>query len=219
MADWDKIYQSFNKGGKDWQKINDGIMPQCFINGISPLFIEFISKTNFKNKHVFDIGCGNGKYLVFLSALGWQTDGIDHSKTSVDMTKQALGDKAGDIKQADMLKIELPTDKYDLIISISTINHCFKADLSKLINKIYAALLKNGKTFITIPDKNCLQTWKTFQKHKKLDDNTATPLIGPEKGIPHSFYTTDEIKQMFAQFKHLDMKQDESGQWLVMATK
>ena len=219
MPNWDKIYQAFNKGGEDWKNITDGVMPQCFINDIHPDFVNLISEGNFKTKYAFDIGCGNGKYLSFLSALNWQTDGVDHSQTSVDMTRENLGTRAGNIHQADMFDMHISSGKYDLIISISSINHGFKKDLSKLINEIHAALLENGKTFITIPDKSCLETWKTFQKHKKLDDNTAEPLIGPEKGIPHSFYSKKEIKTMFAKFKKLQMKQDKTGQWLVIATK
>jgi 2-polyprenyl-3-methyl-5-hydroxy-6-metoxy-1,4-benzoquinol methylase len=219
MPDWDKIYKAVNKGGQPWQDINDGVIPYCFLEGVNPLFIKFIAKNKFKHKHVFDIGCGEGRYLIYLSALGWQTDGVDSSQTSVDMTKKVLGDKAGDIQQANMFTMEIATDKYDLIMSISTINHGFKKDLSKLIDEIYTALLKNGKTFITVPDKKCINTWRTFKKHKKIDENTVEPLIGPEKGIPHSFYTKEEIEKMFTKFKKLKMKEDKTGQWLVMATK
>ncbi|MBT6691558.1 class I SAM-dependent methyltransferase [Candidatus Parcubacteria bacterium] len=219
MPNWDKIYKAVNKGGQKWKDINDGVMPYCFTEDINPLFVNFIAKTKFKNKSVFDIGCGEGRYLIYLSALGWQTDGVDSSQTSVETTKQALGDKAGSIKKADMFNMNISPNKYDLIISISTINHGFKKDLSKLINQVHEALLLEGKTFITIPDKKCINTWRTFKKHRMLDDNTAEPLIGPEKGIPHGFYTKQEIEEMFAKFKNIKMTADKTGQWLVVATK
>lgn len=219
MANWDKIYKAFNKKGKDWENISNGVMPRCFVEDISPIFLEFIEKTKFKNKYVFDIGCGKGNYLLFLSSLGWQTDGIDFSETSVKMTRDLLGDNTDDIRQADMFDMEITPNKYDLVISIRTINHGFKKDLSKLINQIYESLLDGGYAFITIPDKKCLQTWQTFQKHKKLDENTVIPLIGPEIDIPHSFYDKYEIEEMFGKFSKLDMKKDESGQWMVIARK
>lgn len=219
MPDWDKIYKAFNKKGKDWQNISEGVMPQCFINGINPIFIDFVNNTKFKNKSVFDIGCGNGKYLIYLSALGFATDGIDFSETSIQMTKQELGDRAGTIKQADMFNMEITPNKYDLIISISTINHGYKKDLQKLINQIHTALTDGGYAFITIPDKECLHTWQTFKKHKKLDDNTVVPLIGPEKDIPHSFYDKEEIEEMFAKFSNLKMEKDVSGQFVISTKK
>lgn len=219
MPDWDKIYKAFNKKGEDWKNISEGVIPQCFINGINPIFLDFISNTNFKNKYVFDIGCGNGKYLIYLSELGWQTDGMDASQTSVQMTKEALGKKAGKITQDNMFEMDIDKNKYDLIISISTINHGYKKDLNKLINNIYNVLQNDGYAFITIPDKKCINTWKTFQKHKKLDDNTVVPLIGPEKDIPHSFYDQTEIEEMFKNFSSLEMKEDINGQWIIIAKK
>jgi len=219
MANWEKIYKAFNRKGKSWQKMNDGIIPYCFTEGINPLFVEFITKTTFKKKYAFDIGCGKGQYLSYLAASGFQVDGIDFSETSVAMTKELLGEKAGSIKQADMFNMDIATNKYDLIISIRTINHGFKKDLQKLINEIQEALLAGGKTFITIPDKSCLQTWRTFKEHKMLDENTAVPLIGPEKDIPHSFYNKKELEEMFSKFGKLEMQQDDTGQWIIIATK
>ena len=219
MANWDKIYKAFNKKDESWQDMNAGVVPCCFIEGISPLFVEFVSKTNFKDSYVFDIGCGKGQYLNYLASLGFKVDGIDFSETSVAMTKEVLGLKVGNIKQADMFNMKIIPNKYDLIISIRTINHGFKKDLQKLVNEIYTALMDGGKTFITIPDKKCLKTWRTFKEHKMLDKNTAIPLIGPEKDIPHSFYDKVELEKMFAKFSKLEMKKDESGQWIVISTK
>lgn len=219
MPDWDKIYKEYFKGGKSWQNINDGVMPQCFINGISPLFRKLLQNHKFKNKYAFDIGCGYGKYLIYLASRGFKTDGIDFSSTSVSMTKKALGDKSAIIKKADMFNMKIAIDKYDLILSISTINHGFKKDVNKLIKQIHKALLPKGIAFITIPDKKCLGTWQTFKKYKTLDQNTVIPLIGPEKGIVHSFYTKKEIKEMFSDFFKLKMEVDISKQWVITAIK
>jgi 2-polyprenyl-3-methyl-5-hydroxy-6-metoxy-1,4-benzoquinol methylase len=219
MADWDKIYKGYNKGGKEWQAINDGMVPFCFLEGINPLFIDFIEKAKFKSKRVLDIGCGNGKYLVFLSELGFYVDGIDSSETSVEMTKKALRGKAGEIRQADMFDMEIKNGKYDLIISISTINHGYKKDFQKLIAKIHTALITDGKFFANIPDKKCLGTWRTFKKYKTINENTVLPLLGPEKDIPHSFYTKKEIEEVLDKFTDLKMKKDKHGQWIVIAGK
>jgi 2-polyprenyl-3-methyl-5-hydroxy-6-metoxy-1,4-benzoquinol methylase len=219
MPDWDTIYKTYNKGGKEWDKMKEGVLPYCFINGISPHFVDFVKKTKFSQEYALDIGCGNGKYLHYLAKLGFKTDGIDASTTSIEMTKKILSDKNSCIKKVNMFDMQIDKDKYDLIISISTINHGSKKDLSKLIEQIHKNLCTKGYTFITIPDKKCLETWDTFQKHEVLDENTIAPLIGPEKGIPHSFYTKTEIEGMFKNFSKLDMQTDVSGQWIIIATK
>lgn len=219
MPNWDKIYKEYFTGGKSWKDINDGVIPYCFINGISPFFKKLIRQKKFKHKYAFDIGCGYGKYLIFLASKGFKTDGIDASAISVKMTKQALGDKTATIKKADMFNLKIMPNKYDLILSVSTINHGHKDEVSSLIDKIHQALIPGGSSFITIPDKKCLKTWRTFKKYKKLDNNTVLPLIGPEKGVAHSFYTKTEIKKMFNKFSGITMTNDVSGQWIIIANK
>ncbi|MBU1203131.1 class I SAM-dependent methyltransferase [Patescibacteria group bacterium] len=219
MPDWDKIYKEYFSNGKNWRDINDGVIPQCFINGINPTFKKLLKNTKFRKKYAFDIGCGYGKYLVYLASKDFNTDGIDASSTSVKMTKKILGDKSATIKKADMFNMKIIKNKYDLILSVSTINHGYKKDVDKLIKEIYQSLLPRGKTFITIPDKKCIKNWQTFKKHKIIDQNTVTPLIGPEKGIIHSFYTKKEILEMFKNFSKIKMETDVSGQWVITATK
>lgn len=219
MTTWEKIYKAHDKGGKSWQSVSDGYTPFCFIEDVSLLFKKFIEKTKFSQKHVLDIGCGKGRYLIYLSSLGFQTDGVDSSPMAVKMTKKVLGKKAGRIWKTDMFKMDIEKDKYDLIISISTVQHGIKKDLQKLIKKIHQVLLPGGHTFITIPDQGALSTWQTCQKYQRLNKNTVVPTIGPEIGIPHSFYSQAEIKKIFAQFADLKMEKSKFGQWSVMATK
>ena len=219
MPTWEKIYKAKNKGGKDWQKLRDGVTPFCFIEEVSPEFSKFIKQTKLTKKHVLDIGCGQGRYLVYLSSLGFQTDGVDSSQTAVKMTKKALGKKTGRIWRADMFKMKIPQNKYDLIISISTVQHGPKKDLQKLINNIHQSLLPDGQAFISIPDQGALKIWRTCKKYKRLNKNTVVPLVGPEIGTPHSFYSKAEIRKIFSQFAKLKMTKNKHGQWSVIGTK
>lgn len=83
MTTWDTIYKDYQKGGEAWATLSEKI---------HPLFKQFLNESNFEHKHVLDIGCGAGKYLKFLQAGGFRTDGIDSSETAVEMTQKALGD-------------------------------------------------------------------------------------------------------------------------------
>ena len=56
MTVWDKIYQDYKNGGEAYATLQQGLIPE---------FLEFIKAHDFKIKKVLDIGCGNGKYLVF----------------------------------------------------------------------------------------------------------------------------------------------------------
>ncbi len=209
MTIWDKIYKDYQEGGEAWASLS---------GRIHPFFKEFLNKSNFKIKHVLDIGCGSGNYLKILQSAGFKTDGIDSSETSVEMTKELLG-KDSNISCTSMFEFEIPKNKYDLIISVATIHHGRKKQVQELINRIYKALLGDGKIFITVPDLESVKKWETFENNRKIAEGTFVPMSGPEKGLAHSFYKKEEVEELFSKFKDLKLKLDDRGVWVVQGLK
>ncbi|MFQ6124476.1 MAG: class I SAM-dependent methyltransferase [Candidatus Heimdallarchaeota archaeon] len=209
MTIWDEIYKEYKRVGKAWASLGEEI---------HPLFKEFLKNSDFKLKSVFDIGCGDGRYLKLLELSGFKIAGIDSSKTAIDMAKVILDNKLA-VRVADMYLCKIPKEKYDLIISITALHHGKKSEIKNLIDTIYSALVPNGKIFITIPDLSCVKIWNTFKTRKEIERGTFIPLIGPETGLPHSFYTKKEIQELFTKFKDLKLLKDESGRWIVQASK
>lgn len=208
MTIWDNIYKRFSVGGEAWATLSEEIIPQ---------FITFVDETVFEYKSAFDIGCGTGKYMSYLQQKGFVVSGIDSSETAINLTKGGFGDI--DAKCADMFDYQIPDQKYDFIISISTIHHGLKVEVSTLVDKIYYALLPEGKIFITLPDFESNNKLNAFNDQEKLAPETYAPLIGPEKGLAHSFYSESEIKEIFKKFKNVKLDLDEIGRWIITATK
>lgn len=212
MTIWDKIYQNYKKGGEEYATLRKGLMPE---------FLEFIEANDFKVKKVLDIGCGNGKYLVFLKNLGFKTDGVDSSPTAVEMTKESLNDDSN-IRCVDMYKYDPPPPppRYDLVISIAAIHHGLKKQIRTLIKRLYVSLLPDGRFFITLPDNEGSAHWTIMVDHEEIEPGTRVPLSGQEKGLPHSSFTRVEIKEMFSDFKNLKMQLlAERGRWIVTGEK
>ncbi len=210
MTIWDKIYQNYKKGGEAYATLDDGLIPK---------FLEFIKTNDFKVKKVLDIGCGNGKYLVFLKNLGFKTTGIDSSPTAVEMTKSSLSDNS-DIQCLNMYEYTPPVAQYDLIISIAAIHHGLKKQVRDLIKRIYASLLLGGRFFITLPDNGGSAHWTMMVNHEEIEPGTRVPASGPEKGLPHSSFTVEEIKEMFSEFKNVNTQLlSDRGRWIVTGEK
>ena len=180
--------------------------------------LELIKENINISGKILDIGCGTGKYLKILQAGGFKTDGIDSGETAVEITKKTLGDDSI-ILCANMFEFDIPKNKYDLVISISTIHHGTKEQVQNLINRIYEAIVENGKIFITVPDFESSKKWNTFKDHEEIAEGTFAPLSGPEKGLPHSFYTKEEAQKLFSKFKDLQLDLDSHGRWVAQAYK
>ncbi len=210
MTIWDKIYRDYRNGGEEYATLKKGLIPE---------FLEFIQTHNIKIKSSLDIGCGNGKYSLFLKTLGFKIDGLDSSPTAVEMTKESLGDDS-DIRCVDMYKYDLPKEKYGLIISIATIHHGYKKQVRELIKKIHDSLSVGGSFFITLPDNEGSAHWTMMIKHEEIEPGTRVPFSGPEKGLPHSSFTQTEIKEMFVNFKNIQMQLlTDRGRWIVTGEK
>ncbi|HBR80971.1 MAG: hypothetical protein UX09_C0009G0002 [Candidatus Uhrbacteria bacterium GW2011_GWE2_45_35] len=211
MTIWDKAYKNYQKDGQAWVSL---------LAEMHPLFKKFLSKSKFKTKQALDIGCGVGRHLSFLASKGFKVDGIDSSSTAVKMTKDLLGKKAGRIKVADMFKFRIAKDRYDLIISFSTIHHGFKKDIQNLVDKIHTALVDSGKIFITVPDLQAIKKKNVYvRENKPLKNGSYIPTTGTDKGLVHSYYTKAEVQKLFSKFKKLQLDLDDHGKWVVRASK
>jgi SAM-dependent methyltransferase len=210
MTVWENIYQDYKNGGEEYATLKKGLIPE---------FLEFINNNSFKTKKVLDIGCGNGKYLVFLKTLGFEVHGIDSSPTAVEMSRETLGDNLS-VQCTDMYEYDLSPIQYDLIISVAAIHHGLKKQVNYLIKQIYPALLPGGRFFITLPDNEGSSHWTMMTDHKEIEPGTRIPLSGPEKGLPHSSFTREEIKEMFAGFKEMRMDLlTDRGRWIITGKK
>jgi SAM-dependent methyltransferase len=202
---WDTIYAHHKRTGKKWASLGDPIHDS---------FFSFIKHTKFAAKSALDLGCGNGKHLKFLQDVGFRVAGVDSSPTAIRLARKMLGKKA-DLRTADIYTRPIPQKKYDLILSVATIQHAKKETIKKIINRIYNSLPINGRVFITFPRTNSLRRWATFKESKRIAPGTYVPLLGPEKGLVHSFFEKDELKKLFSRFKRTRIIGDDMGRWIV----
>lgn len=107
-------------------------------------FGRFLSEN--KDAKIFDAGCGNGEFLLWLCSLGFKNaSGLDISEEQVNEAK-ALGTK--DIQCGDILKF-LPAhkDAFDMIFARDVLEHFPKEKVLDFMESVYAAL-KTGGVFI-----------------------------------------------------------------------
>jgi tellurite methyltransferase len=105
---------------------------------LSAPFLRKILSFQKKGK-ALDVAMGKGRNSLFLAQNGFQVDGIELSRESIDESKALFAKKQLEVNiiEADLEKYVLPVDSYDLVI-------CFFYLQRDLFPQIRSAVKKGG---------------------------------------------------------------------------
>lgn len=174
-------------------------------------------------KRILDLGCGTGRHLVYFSQAGFEISGIDSSETALDLARKWLKEEGFDA-DVHLGRMEDPLpysdDFFDAIISIQVIHHNMIDDIVATIREIERVLTIGGYIFVTVAKlgpkpKKSEDGWNFHQ----VEDGTFIPQSGPESGIPHHYFTEEELHKVFINFQILEMYVDDTNHRCVLATK
>jgi len=155
---------------------------------------------------VLDLGSGTGRHVVYLAKSGFSVFGLDNSSEAMAATRQWLAEEGleADLRLQSMTE-RFPYDDgfFDAGVSVQVIHHADLATVRGIVGEITRVLKKGGAIFVTVP--KLRNQGKTFEQ---LEPNTFVPLDGPEKGLPHHYFTPGELQEMFGDFDIVDIHLD-----------
>ncbi|MDO8524117.1 MAG: class I SAM-dependent methyltransferase [bacterium] len=142
----------------------------------------------FKIKNILEVFCGDGRNLVALRELGYDTTGIE----------ELIFEKA----------LPFENESFDAVYSWQCINHNLKNKIENVFKEIYRVLKVNGIFSIKISDfeqLNFKQIGESLyeeqdlefgkMQYKMIAPQTFIKLSGDEKDIPHYAFYQDELKE------------------------
>jgi SAM-dependent methyltransferase len=172
---------------------------------------------------ILDLGCGTGRHLVFLSHSGFDVYGFDASPTAINLASEWLeSENLGATVRLHRMEEPFPyeTDFFDAVISIQVIHHNLMKDIVNTIREIERVLCRGGLLFASVP---VLKTGPVKKEDdwelEKIEDGTFIPRKGPESGIPHHYFTDEEIVQVFSSFNLLEHFIDTNDHRCILAIK
>ena len=207
MPDWDDI---FTKRGKVFTK------PHQDMERLSKIFKES------GVQRILDLGCGTGRHLLFFSKKGYEVYGLDKSPKGLEIAKNWLDEEKLSAKLTNQRidqKFPYENDFFDVIISIQVIHHNLTKEILFSVKEIERVLKTKGFIFITVPFLQAFNVRKDKWKLKKVEKRTYIPQSGPEKGLPHHFFTTAELKRVFSAFELLEIYIDKTNHRAIFGKK
>jgi SAM-dependent methyltransferase len=208
MPDWEEI---FKKKGYVF------IDPHMDMLRLSTFFREHAVK------RILDLGCGTGRHLAFLSQAGFEVSGLDSSKTALALAMKWLKEEGleADMQYSRMEEpFPYPAEHFDAVISIQAIHHNRIQEIITTINEIERVLKTGGYIFITVPihgpkPEKPEDDWKL----QWIENGTYIPRSGPESGIPHHYFTEEELHEVFRNFRILELYMDDTSHRCILAVK
>jgi len=112
-------------------------------------FEEVLKETTWRDKTILDVGCGTGKFAYIIAAKkGAKVLGVDYSKTAIESARRKYSHHNLTFKHLDITR--QITGKYDVIVSIGTLEHFDKP--FKMLQIFKKHLNKGGIIIITSPN-------------------------------------------------------------------
>ena len=171
--------------------------------------VQFVNHLNKeKPKRILDLGCGDGRHLIFLAEQGYDPVGVDNALWGLYRAKEWAEKENLHIKlvYADICFLPMKDECFDEVISTQVIHHQRTSKIEKTIRDVKRLLRPKGKFYFTVP-KYPPGNWKNG-KYTEIEPHTFVPLEGFEKGVPHHLFTEDELIRMLDSFEILEIKID-----------
>ena len=170
---------------------------------------RFFGENDIKN--ILDLGCGDGRHLVYFAERGYIVTGFDYALTALKRAREWLTRESLNVHLfcADMRTIPCADAIFDAVICLAVINHSRINGIRDTIKEIHRLLRPEGWLFLVVATDRLIPKLDET-KYIKIEHHTYKPLSGHEKGIPHFFFSEEELRHEFSQFNihsiHTDIR-------------
>ncbi|MCK4283288.1 MAG: class I SAM-dependent methyltransferase [Candidatus Brocadiae bacterium] len=150
---------------------------------------------------ILDLGCGDGRHLVFFARRGYLMHGQDIAPTAIRLADEWLAGEnlSADLKAGDMTHIRWPDASFDAMLCIQVVNHHRIRQIRQTVAEIHRVLREGGLLFLTVATER-RPPRPGAPKAVEVEPHTYVPLEGHEKGVPHHQFDTQELRYEFRRF-------------------
>lgn len=151
-------------------------------------------------RRVLDVGCGGGRRLLYLAEQGVEVYGTDRSAAGLTISRERL-EKEGlkaTLRRCDMIEVPFLDEFFDAVLSVYVLHHVGKA-----VGEIRRALKGGGLFFANL----CGEGDHKEGKGERLEPGTYIRDSGIEAGMPHHFFTRQEVEDLLERLEIMSLKE------------
>lgn len=166
---------------------------------------------------ILDLGSGTGRHVVYLAQNGFQLFGLDSAPEGIAATEQWLASEElfADLRLQNMTEpLPYPNAHFDAVVSVQVIHHADIATIRGIVAEVSRVLKMGGFLFVTVP--KLRNQGKNF---RQIEPNTYIPLDGPEKGLPHHYFTPEALRELLVDYVVEAIELDSHAHYCVSAFK
>lgn len=158
-------------------------------------FLHFIP-----GKEVLDLGIGQASNSIPLFKLGFNITGVDCSSKCLHICKENCPEL--NLIESDIRTFDIEKNKYDLILSRYVLHFLHKDDNYKIIENMKNNVKENGLIYITVFSTEDFRI-KKFSNNPDFEELENHIFHNKIHDTYISFFTKEEIKNLFSDFKPL----------------
>ena len=107
-----------------------------------------------KHERILDFGCGQGAALNYFDKLGFNCFGVDIAENDVDVARSQMPHIANQFAviepKVDENRVFFDGTKFDIVISIQTLDFLSDADFEKAIRSLYDSMKSGAKIYTSM---------------------------------------------------------------------
>jgi SAM-dependent methyltransferase len=161
---------------------------------------------------LLDVGCGNGRNLIYFARRGYRVFGFDRSHQAIEYATLDLKEEnlKGNLLVHDMTQ-NFPYEDlfFDAVMSTRVIGHAYSEQVRKISKEIDRVLAHGGYLYLQVPlhEREIKNIEEFGRRVEFVDSMTHIPLEGNEKLIPHHHFTLEHLEELFPNYQAVEFHQ------------